>query len=231
MNGRRPGRDEAPLEAQSRTWRLNAALLDMVRRAFEMLDQEGLTFEGLPPTFENLDALQTLDGLALAAHEAVERHAAQFPTETLDSLRSGIDLLWRASVLSDKIRKIAASRVGPTMNDIAEVALLAATAGEMLERRANGGAPGASSGPDWSTKIAEARAARTARVRANWERLLLEQCREKVAETPQIDSSMLAANICARNGLSGGGARRQLLDLIVHWRASGVLDSAESPRR
>jgi hypothetical protein len=229
MSRGRPEHDPSASDVQSRSFRLNAALLDMVRRAFEMLDQEGLTFEGLPQSFKHLDALQTLDGLALAAHEAVERHTDQLPNDAVDALRSAIDLLWRASALSAKIREIAAARGGPTMNDIAEVALLAATAGEMLERRTNGG----NASPvalDWSGKIAEARAARAARVRASWERQLLEQCREKVAETPQIDSSMLAANISARNGLSPA-ARRQVQDLIIHWRKSGDLDASGDARR
>lgn len=221
--------DAESAAAQSRSGKLNAALLDMVRRAFELLDNEGLTFEGLPLTFQDLDALQTLDGLALAAHEAVERHADQLARAQVMAMRSAIDLLWRASALSDKIRALSASRTGPTMNDIAEVALLAATAGEMLERRANGGAVIEPPTHDWSAKIAEARAARTARARLNWEQRLLDQCREKVAQTPQIDSSMLAANVCALNGLSGA-ARRQVLDLIVHWRNSGMLNEASVSR-
>jgi hypothetical protein len=225
MRGGSPYPDDAVDDAQSRSWRLNAALLDMVRRAFELLDREGLTFEGLPLTFQNLDALQTLDGLALAAHEAVERHGDKFAAPRVMAMRSAIDLLWRASTLSDKFRALATSRTGPTMNDIAEVALLAATAGEMLERRANGAAPEVGESHDWSEKIAAARAARSARVRANWERLILEQCREMVAETPQIETSMLAANICTRNGVTIA-QRRQVHDLIIHWRNNGMLDPA-----
>lgn len=224
MTSGQPFPEDVADDAQSRSWRLNAALLDMVRRAFELLDQEGLTFEGLPLTFQNLDALQTLDGLALAAHEAVERHGDMFPAHRVMAMRSAIDLLWRASTLSDKFRALATSRTGPTMNDIAEVALLAATAGELLERRANGAAPIAGESYDWSEKIAAARAARSARVRANWERLILEQCREMVAETPQIETSMLAANICARNSVPTV-QRRQVHDMIAHWRSNGMLNS------
>jgi len=224
MNVLQPGQESVGGAAPSRTWRLNATLLDMVRRAFLMLDEAGLTFDGLPPTLDHSDALQTLDGLALAAHEAVERHGDQLPPDSVAALRSAIDILWRASTLSAKIRKIAASRGGPTMNDVAEVALLAGEAAAVMENRSAAGFDGAAT--DWSAKIAEARAARAARVRVNWERQILEQCQEKVAQTPRIDSSVLAANICAHNGLSGS-TRKQVTDLIVHWRRSGALSACD----
>jgi hypothetical protein len=215
---------------QSQSWQLNAALLGMVRRAFEMLEEEGLVFEGLPTTFENLDALQMLDGLALAVHEAVERHAPMLPPQTFDGLQAAMDVLWRASAVSEKVRAIAETKSGPTLNDVAEVALLAATAGEVFARRGNRHAGGAPAGPSRERQIEAARAARAARVRAKWELEILQHCQERLSRAPNMDSAMLAANVCARAGLDGG-VRQQVVELIRRWRSNGALQPGRPFRR
>jgi len=205
---------------------LNAAMLAMVKRAFEALEQEGLTFAGLPPAYQTLDALEMLEALALAAHEAIEHHAPTLPARAVAGLRAAVEMLWQASAVSAKMRQVAASPTPPTLNDVAEVALLAASAGAS---QANGALVPSGTHALRKQQIEKARAARTARAQATWERTILEHCQERVAQLPNIDSKMLATTVCARNGIPHG-KRPHVQALIDHWRRNGALQPPKHSR-
>lgn len=210
------------LGRESRSGLLNEAMLAMVKRAFEMLDQEGLSFAGLPSSFQELDALEMLDALALAAHEAIEHHATRLPPESLVGLQAAVDMLWQASAVSSKMRQMAAGTSQPTLNDMAEVALLAATAGESIGGATNGMMGDRHSQATRQRQIDNARAARTSRSRAQWERTIFQHCQERLAELPTLDSKNLAITVCARNGIQI--TRRPHVEaLIEHWRRNGAL--------
>jgi hypothetical protein len=211
---------------QSRSGLLNAAMLAMVKRAFEALDEEGLTFGGLPSTYQKLDALELLDALALAAQEAIEQHAPTLPDSTVAGMRAAVEMLWQASAVSAKMRQVAASPTPPTLNDIAEVALLAASAGAS---QVDGAMASSEISALRRQQIESARAARTRRAQAAWERQILEHCQERVAQLPNIDSKMLATTVCARNGIPHG-KRPHVQALIDHWRRNGDLQAPKHSR-
>jgi hypothetical protein len=207
---------------QSRSAKLNAAMLAVVRRAFEMLDAEGLSFEGLPASFQNLDALEMLDALALAAHEAIEHHASALPPESQAGLQGAVDMLWHASAVAAKMREFAAASAQPTFNDLAEVALLAATVGDATRTPAGAAVVDPGKRAQRQRQIEAARKARRARARATWESKLLDNCRERLAETPTLGTRDLAITVCARNGIQSGH-RPHVEALVEHWRRNGTL--------